>query len=260
MSRLKGWYRLLNHEFSRWLRFIALLCAAAVIVPLILLHSAAGDEGQLRVHPRYEDLYAASGCPILFLLLLTLLCAYFLITIYRGYWGGKSIYTYLTLPVRREALYLSKLAVFAACLLLFLAAQLISVRLGYAIFEHQLRSIYNGDQLVMHNGLFLAYVRSEFFRLLLPFSFSRILSTFSIFAVIATGFYYGALCERCRRFEGFAAIALAAFILYRAVAYRLNEVSHYTPRELYPSSLFMLALCGFFVWHSLWLIRKGAVA
>ncbi|CAM3883973.1 ABC transporter permease [Cohnella lubricantis] len=260
MIRLNGLYRLLNHEFSRWLRFIALLCAAAIIVPLLLLHSASSDSGELTAHPRYEDLYAASGCPILFLLLLTLLCAYFLITIYRGYWSGKSIYTYLTLPVRRESLYFSKLFVFIACLLLLLAAQLISIHLGYAIFEHQARSVYEG-KLVMHNGLFLAFVRSDFFRLLLPFSFSRALSSFSILAVIAAGFYYGALCERCRRYEGFAAIAAAGYLLYRAVAYRLNEVNHYTsPTGLYASSLLMLALSGLFVWHSLWLIRRGAVA
>ena len=260
MIRLNGWYRLLNHEFSRWLLFIALLCAGAIIIPLVLVNSAAGDSAELTAHPRYEDLYAASGCPILFLLLLALLCAYFLITIYRGYWGSKSIYTYLTLPVRREALYWSKLIVFFTCLLLLLVCQLISVRLSYAIFDHQARSIYNG-QLAMHNGLFLAFVRSEFFRLLLPFSFSRILSSFSMLAIIATGFYYGALCERCRKFEGFAAIAAGGYILYRALAYRLNEVSHYdSPKGLYASSILMLALCGFFVWHSLRLIRRGAVA
>lgn len=260
MIRRSGFYRLLNHEFGRWLPFIGLLCASAVIVPLLLLNSAAGDNGQLAIHPRYEDLYIAAGCPILFLLLLALLCAFFLITFYRGYWGGKSIYTYLTLPVRRGSLYFSKLTVFATCLLLLLAAQLISIRLGYSVVEHKLRSYENG-QLVMHNGMFLAFVRSDFFRLLLPLNLSRLLSTFSMFAVVVTGFYYGALCERSRKYEGLAAIAAAAYLLYRTCAYRLTESDHeFVSRSLYPSSLMMLALCAFFVSHGLWLIRRGKIA
>ncbi|MBB6735293.1 hypothetical protein [Cohnella zeiphila] len=257
---MSGLYRLLNAEFGRWMAFVALLCAGAVLVPLLLLNSAAGDAGSFANHARYEDLYAASGCPLLFLLLLALLCAYFLKSVYAGYWGSKSVYTYLTLPVRRESLYFSKLIVFATCLLLLIAAQIVSIRLGYELVAAKAKA-YPAGSLAMRNGLFLAFARSEFFRLLLPLNFSRILSSCSMLLAIATGFYYGALCERSRKFGGFALIAVAAFVLYRAVSFRLDEVAYTTlPRSLYPSSLALLAFSGWFVWHSLRIMRKGSIA
>ncbi|WP_221469353.1 hypothetical protein [Cohnella nanjingensis] len=253
-------YRLLNWEFGRWLGFVALLCAGALLAPLYLLNAAAKDYNVFANHARYEDLYAASGCPLLFFLLVLLLCAYFLKTIYAGYWGGKSIYTYLTLPVRRESLYLSKLLVFLVSLLLLIVAQLLSIRLGYALVMDR-ASAYQEGKMIMHNGLFLAFVRSDFFRLLLPFHFSRLLSSVSMLLVIATGFYYGVLCERSRKYAGFVMVGTAGLVLYNVLVYRLNEASHYmASKSLYPSSLLLLALSGYFVWHSLRWIRRGAIA
>ncbi|MCC3375208.1 hypothetical protein [Cohnella sp. REN36] len=257
---MRGLYRLLNLEFGQWLGFLALLFAGAVLAPLYLLDAAAKDYNLLANHVRFEDLYAASGCPLLFFLLLLLLCAYFLKTVYAGYWGSKSVYTYLTIPVRRESLYWSKLMVFLLSLLLLLVAQLLSIRIGYAIVIDRV-SAYQEGNMVMHNGLFLAFVRSDFFRLLLPFHFSRILSSISLLLVIATGFYYAALCERSRKYAGFALIGITAIVAYKVLVYRLNEASHAWPlKNLYPSSLILLALSGYFVWHSLRWIRRGTIA
>ncbi|XID90192.1 hypothetical protein ACF3MZ_16710 [Paenibacillaceae bacterium WGS1546] len=257
---MKGLYRLLNVEFAKWIVFIAALCAASILLPLLLLHRMVRNYNEYAVHERFEELYASSGMPMLFLAILALACVYFLVTIYADYWGSKSIYTYLTLPVRRESLYFGKLIAFLACLLLLWASHLIGIRLGYALVAARIGGYAEGEFL-MHNGYFLAMIRSDLFRLLLPLGFGRLLSTLGILFVVATGFYYGALCERSRKYFGFAALAAAFWIAFDVVVYRLNESAHYfEPRSLYLSSGLLFATGGFFVWHSLRLIRRGAVA
>lgn len=257
---MKGLYRLVNYEFSLWLRLILPLCAGAVVAPLFFLSSATKHYSEYTVNERFEDIYVSSGCTILFLVFLAIACAFFVKTVYAGYWGSKSVYTFLTLPVRRESLYFGKLIAFAACLLLLIAAQLVSIRLGYAIFAGKTGSYAEGE-FVMHNGLFLSLIRSDFFRLLLPLTFSRILSSAAIFSVIVTGLYYGTLCERSRKYWGFAAIAAAMLIAINVLGYRLNEEIHMNdPKGLYVSSLSLLALGGFFVWHSLRIVKRGAIA
>ncbi|MBP1995748.1 ABC transporter permease [Paenibacillus eucommiae] len=257
---MKGLYRLINIEFAKWLRLIMILCAATMITPLIMVQDQLKNYSEYTVNERYEDLYASSGSVILFLIFLVIVCAFFLKTVYADYWGGKSIYTYLTLPVKREAFYFSKLIVFAICLLMLLAAQLISIRIGYALAAAKYGS-YGEGQFVMHNGFFLAMIRSEFFRLLLPLSLSRLLSSLAVFTTIATGFYYGALCERSRKYFGFAAIVAALWIMIAVIGYRMNEQIHYSDlSSLWMSSSALFALSGFFIWHSLHILRRGAVA
>jgi hypothetical protein len=253
-------YRLVNVEFVRWLPFMSLLIIAALVVPLFLLNSAVTDYAMFSSHSRFEDLYISSGCALLFLVFMALLCLYFLLTIYSGYWGSKSVYTYLTLPVRRESLYMSKLIVFLTFLLLLIGVQFISIRLGYSLVVGK-AATYNEGKFLMNNGLFLAFVRSDFFRLLLPFSFSRIFSSCCMLLVLATGIYYGALCERSRKYWGFVAVGAAAWILYKVLVYRLNESNHYLEsRSLFPSSLILLALSGLFLWHGLRMMRRGTIA
>ncbi|WP_239619117.1 ABC transporter permease [Cohnella mopanensis] len=257
---MKGLYRLINIEFAKWLVFTAILCIAAIIMPLIVLPNKLKNYNEHTVNARFEDLYISSGNVMWFVIFLALIFAFLLKTVYADYWGSKSIYNYLTLPVKREALYFSKLFVFATCLLMLLASQLISIRLGYALYADKVGS-YGDGQFVMHNGFFLAMIRSEFFRLLLPLSFSRMLSTFGIFLVAATGFYYGALCERSRKYYGFAPIVAAIWITINVIGYRMSEEIHYSElKGLYVSSVSLLVLSGFFVWHSLRIIKRGAVA
>ncbi|WP_027087079.1 hypothetical protein [Cohnella panacarvi] len=257
---MKGLYRLINVEFGMWLRFLAALCASTIVLPLLILNAAAEDYAFYASHARFEHLYSSSGCSLLFLGLLLLLCLYFLKSVYAGYWGSKSVYTYLSLPVARESLYFAKLIVFMiGCLLLF-AAQLVSIRLGYSLAMNKAETYMEG-RYVMNNGLFLAFARSEFLRVLLPMTFTRILSSLGMLLVIVTGVYYGALCERSRTYIGFVPIAVAGWMLYRTLAYRLNEPIHSaTSTNLYPSSLLFFALSCLFVWHGVRLMKRGSIA
>lgn len=257
---MKGFYRLVNREFAKWLWFIAAVCAAAIVVPLVLLHKELRPYNEYWVNERYEDVYASSGSILLFLVLLALVCAFFLLTIYADYWGSKSIYTYLTLPVGREALYLSKLTVLVTCLLLLLASQLIGIRLGYSLYAAKVAS-YGDGQFVMHNGYFLAMIRSEFFRLLLPLGVSRLLSTLSLLLAAAVTLYYGALCERSRTYRGIVPIAVSVWTMVDVIGYRLGEVNaNSDPTGLYLSSALLLVVSGLLIGHSLRMVRRGAIA
>jgi len=257
---MKAYYRLLQYEFSTWLKAIILLCAVVIVVPLYLLYTSVKDYGEYSVHERFENIYASSGCIIVFLICAAAACGYFLKTIYAGYWGSKSIYMYLSLPVRRESIYFSKLVVFVICLLMLLGSQLISIKLGYDVVSAKFGS-YGEGRFVMTNGLFLAFIRSDFFRIIMPLNMSRILSSASILFMIVTGLYYAALCERSKRYWGFVAIGAAVIVGIKVLSYRMSEsYSYAAPSHLYISSTIMLVLSGFFIWHSIKLIKKGAIA
>ncbi|XEC96185.1 hypothetical protein AB6A23_06395 [Paenibacillus tarimensis] len=256
---MRGYYRLLNHEFSSMLRAVVFLCVGTIVSPLLFLNAAMKGYDRYSVHQRFEDIYASSGCIIVFLIYFAALCVFFLKSIYANYWGSKSIYTYLTLPVKREAVYFSKLSAFSVCMMMLLASQLVSVMLGYSLVTAKVASIHEGEY-VMNNGLFLAFIRSDFLRLLLPLSFSGLLSTVSIGIALITGVYYGALCERSKRYWGFIFIVAALAVMINVLGKR-TEQSFYTPgNHLYLASAALLVLSGFFVWHSIRLMKKGAIA
>lgn len=257
---MKKSYRLLQYEFSTWYRAIILICVAAILIPLYLMNEAVKDYNEYANHVRFEDIYVSSGCISVFLICFAAICGYFLKTIYAGYWGSKSIYTYLSLPVKRETIYFSKLIVFVICLLLLLGSHLISIKLGYEIVSSKIAG-YSEGRFNISNGLFLAFIRSDFFRIIMPFSFSRALSSISLLLTIVTSLYYGALCERSRRYWGFAIVGAAFIIVVKVWSYRMSETSLLNPSShLYSSSVMLLLISGFFMWHSIKLIKKGAIA
>ncbi|WP_270171299.1 hypothetical protein [Paenibacillus sp. SYP-B4298] len=257
---MKGYYRLLNAEFAAWLRAIILLCAGALGTPLLLIHAATNDYGPYTVVERYETLYVSSGAALTCGVYILLLLAYYVRSVYRAYSGSKSIYTFLTLPVRREALYAAKLTTAATALLLLLAAQGAGAWLGYELAAARAFRA-GGEGYVMHNGWFLAVIRSEWFRMLLPFSFSRLLSTVAIAAALLTGTYYATLCERSRKLWGEVAVIAAVLLIIRVAGYRMSEPIYYgEPSGLYWSSALLLLLSAWFIGHSLQLLRRGTVA
>lgn len=255
-----AFYRLVQNEFKAWHRAITLICLGAIVSQLGLLYSATRYSRAEWPYERFEDLYVSSGCVAVFLVFFAAACGFFLKTFYAQYWGSKSVYTYLTLPVKRETVYASKLAVFISCLLMLIAAQFISIRLGYGLFAARLDA-YSEGQLSMRNGLFLAVIRSEFFRILLPLNVSRILSSLCILVALATALYYGVLCERSKKYWGIGIIIAAFFIMIKVLGYRMSETIYFSPPSgLYPSSVLLLILSGFFVWHGIRLMKRGAIA
>lgn len=258
---MKNFYRLLNVEFGTMLKGTLLLCIGTALIPLLFLYLEVRNYDPFTtVYERFEIIYASSGSAALFLVFLAALYGVFLKTIYAQYWRSKSIYTYLTLPVKREVLYFSKLTAFLVCLLMLLTAQLLSVILGYNLVAEQVGSIQDG-QFLMNNGLFLAFIRSEFLRILFPIGFPEMVSSLSIGFALSTGIYYGALCERSKQYGGLVLVMIGFFIIRSVVNERMSVPLHaesYT--NWYFTSTLLLLLSGFFMWHSIRLFKRGAIA
>ncbi|WP_010277718.1 hypothetical protein [Paenibacillus senegalensis] len=170
---------------------------AALGLPVVLMLVELKGIGMHSVHLRYEDLYRSSGGSIVFGLCLAGFSLWFVKNVYAGYWGSKSIFTYLTLPVRREAYFFAKLSAFMLSVLLLITAQLAGAWLGYYLVAGHIERV-SGEEFVVANGLFLAFIRSEFFRLLLPVSDGGLLFSASLWLGLVTGIYYSLLCERSR--------------------------------------------------------------
>jgi len=254
---MKGFYRLLNFEFSTMSRALLILCLGLITTQAFFINLAMKD--YVNIYNRFEVIYSTSGCIIIFLVYFAVLCVYFLKSIYMYYWGSKSIYTLLSLPVKREVVYFSKLAAFFITFLSFFAAQLISVLLSYSIVVSKVTGFEEGKYL-MNNGLFLAFIRSGFLRIILPLTTEGIVSTASIAITIIITIYYGALCERSKRYWGFIFIAAAVFLIIHILNYRMSKpVYHLEYKNLYIYSGMLLSLSGFFLWHSIKLVKTGAI-
>lgn len=254
---MKGFYRLLQYEFATMFRVALILSIGHIVSTIIFLNITLKDYS---IHKeRFEHIYSASGSMIAFVVFLAAFCAYFLKTVYAGYWGSKSVYTFLTLPVKRHSLYYSKMVAFAIGLLMLFTSMYVSVIIGYNLVTAKIGNV-NDGALIMHNGLFLAFIRSEFLRLVLPLSFKELLSSFSIVITIMTGCYYGALCERSKRYWGAIFITVAMIIIIIVINHRINGFNYYNYKDLYLHSAILLGLSGYFVWHSIRLLKKGAIA
>lgn len=260
VRKMKGFYRLLNYECAMMLKAMLFIGLGVVFMPLVLIGQATKDYGTGAIHERYEDIYMFSGSAFSFLIGLALLCIFFVIRQYAGYWGGRSIYTFLTLPIRREALYFSRLTAFIIGLLLLLAAQIIGMRLGYSLMAGRI-SAYGDGAFLMHNGLFLTFIRSSFQRILLPLGFQELLSTASVIIALTTGIYYGVICERSKRYWNFILLGAAFLIIFNVLSYRMNMMDYlYNFKNMYRQSFMLIGLSAIFIWHSLKLLKKSAIA
>ncbi|WP_129724194.1 hypothetical protein [Xylanivirga thermophila] len=255
---MKDFYRLLNYEIRNIFKFVLVICILAIISPIVFLNISIKDG--VNLYQPFEFIYASSGCVILFVIYLALMCLTFIYSIYSNYFGSKSIYTLLTLPIRRELVYLSKLISFFISFAAFLSAQLISILLGYWFVASRIAALEEGKYL-MTNGLFLSFVRSDFLRIIFPLGLESAVSTISLFTTLLCGLYYGALCERSRRYWGFFPIGGAVFIMISLLNYRINQRMYVTDyRSMYLQSLVLFLFSVFFVWHSIKIFKKSAVA
>lgn len=170
-------YKLLNYEVSQHLLKVLIICAGAVVSPLILLNRAT-DHSNFYKH--FETIYESSGCIIVFAIFFAAICGICIQSFYSNYFGSKSIYALITLPMKREGIYFGKLISFFIYFLMFFAAQLISIFAAYGIASSKIAQ-WEGGKYLMNNGLFLAFLRSGFLRILLPLRLEGIVSTVSIF-------------------------------------------------------------------------------
>lgn len=257
---MKGFYRLLNYEFSRMFPAAVLTSLGAALCPLLFIYIAVKDYNKYSVHERFETVYASSGAFYIFLIMLLILCGLFVKNIYTAYMGSKSIYTFLMLPVRREAYYWSKWTALLICLLMLLAATLLGVFAGYGIYAAKVGS-YEEGRFLMNNGLFLAFVRSELLRLLFPIGISGLISTASMGLAFISGLYYGVLCERSKRYPHFMLLIVLVLLKVYVLSERLDDrPGELSVMELYVTSGMFFVLSVIFIWHGIRLVKRGSIA
>lgn len=258
---MKDLYRLINVEFQAMFKATLIICLCALLIPIFLIRSELKHYHVHAVHERFEDVVASAGSNVIFVILMVVICLWFLVRFYSQYWGSKSIYTMVTLPVRRGTLYFSKIIAFIISLLMLIACYVLSVLWSYQLMAAKVGS-FDDPQLVMNNGLFLAFIRSDFLRVLFPLTLEGVVSILSLLILIVTGLYYGALCERSRRYGGYVVIVAACVLVFRWLKMRaaqpLNPFYESVP-NLYMYSLMMVVMSIFFIWHSIRLIKKGAI-
>lgn len=257
---MKYFYRLLNYEFSRIFISVTILYLGVIASPLILLNMAVREGSN--IYDRFEDLYARSGCIIAFIVYFAVLCGIFIKSVYSDYGGSKSIYTILTLPVKREYIFFSKLSAFFIAAIGFIGTQLVGYIMAYHFFAPEIMYMSNGQTFFreMNNGLFLSIIRSDFMRLLFPIGYESAVSSAAALIATICAVYYGALCERAKRYWGFIFIVLAAGLIIYMLNYRLQALYYRPYASMYPYSAALLLLSGFFIWHGIRLVKSGAIA
>jgi hypothetical protein len=253
-------YRLTNDQLARWLGFLPLVCGGMFILSLLLTRTEVKGYYAYSVHRRFEDLYMVAGCVWVYALAVASVIGFFIYTIYADYWGNKAIYTYMTLPTRREWVYVSRIIACILGLLAVTAVQVIAVQVSYAIYADHI-SGYEEGRYLMNNGMFLAFIRSTFLRLIMPLGWLGTLCSTSMLLALVTGLYHAILCERAKRRIGHVFNLAAAWVWVDLclIVLQQDAASHVMERMIAESTALLL-LIVYFVWHSVYLIRRGAIA
>ncbi|HHY83426.1 MAG TPA: hypothetical protein GX505_12245 [Clostridiales bacterium] len=259
-------FYLVNLELKRFRWILLSIVVFLIIFQQILLGLSAKDTFH---YIPYEEFFASSGSIIVFGLAFASTCALCIWSILSNYHGSKSVYTLMTLPQNRSVLYLSKLI---ACLMYFIVtitSQMISILMGYVFFAPKIQrviqesSVYGANIIQEHasNGLFLAFVRSDFFRIIFPLGWKSFISSASLLFSTVTGLVYGILCERSKRYKRIIlAILQAGYGIY-IVNYRVNANLGFTEfQNLIVHSIFTFVFAAFFIWDSVRLIQKSEIS
>lgn len=249
-------YRLVNHEIRGLYKYILLSVLAMGVFQNIMvslyLKSYNFD------YVRFEDLTSGSGFPLIFIIAFAMVTGICIMSIYLNYTGSKSIYTLLTLPQKREYIYLSKLTAFLISFLMLWCAQIISTFTGYGLL---ISHTYKTGRESMNNGLFLGFIRSNFLRIIVPFGLKSIMLTAVSLISFICSFYYGILCERSRKFKRllivFTSFGLLIYILNNRINILTGQGYDYL---IYIISLIQMALTVFIVYDSIKIVKQGSIA
>ncbi|MFD0714222.1 hypothetical protein [Paenibacillus sp. GCM10027626] len=255
---MKRLYQLLQVEFSSWALAVLLLSCGVIMTPCLFVYTALRDYNEFTIHQRFEDLFLSAGGSAVFILYLLVLLLFFAKTVYGDYWGSKGVYTLLTLPIKRMYVYTSKLIALCISMLVLIAAQLLGIALSYSVYASKVAS-YGDGRFVTENGLFLAFVRSRFFRLLLPPTWPEWLFSLTLLVVLASGCYYVVLCERAKRFWAIVPFIAAIWLMIRAINARLDIPYGDSLAAQYWHVSLLLGCTVWFIGYGIRLVKRGAI-
>lgn len=265
----KKFYYLLNYELNSTYKSMLLISALLIILENILFYFTAHNYMDGRHYLPFEMLIAHSGTHIIFLIgtMATLfICCSIVMT---NYFQSKSIYTLMSIPFDRKYVYSAKLTVMLLYFGLLISAQIISILIGYLLFKSPIsmntqitytHDFYGADiintPLYATNGLFIAFMRSAFLRLLLPYSMSYILFNLILILTLTTMTYHACLLL----LSGYKPYWLISLLIplaciSRFILIRLDE-PYYNYKAL--CYICLLTVCTiFYIKHSLHLIKQS---
>lgn len=182
-----GYYRLTRRLMPETLKTCALLFAMLCIYGSAALYRGI-DGLSLLSYPYlmpYDALLQSTGAHIVFFCALAVFLVATTLRIHRDIHKGKGVYTVMTLPFPRRHVFFAYCTTGALGVLLLWAAQVLLLLLWYPILTAACRNLFSSSELYQNaaimlyrtNGLFLAAVRSDLFRLLLPMTALEWLST-----------------------------------------------------------------------------------
>lgn len=105
----------------------------------------------------------------------------------KGKLNNKSVYTFKTLPISRNLIYISKISSYILTLVYLYTAQILSIFIAYILYKNFLTAEFQ-----MSNALMLGIVRDDFLNMIFPFDFKSALNvivSMSLFMLIWTSLF-----------------------------------------------------------------------
>ncbi len=192
--------KLVRFELERRLTLVLILADAAFAAPTAAVYGYIKTGGVINRYVKFEDAFTGGGGPIYFYVLLAILVFIIIRAVYADFVDSKSIYTLLSLPVKRQNLFFAKLLAFYAWLVMLLAATYSGTIFSYSVFRMIVNSAlsYTPGGYSFRNGFLLALIRLPFFKLVMPISPQGCLLSVTLAVTLVCSVFFLALCERAR--------------------------------------------------------------
>jgi hypothetical protein len=241
MSRNKQLYYLINHEWTIIMKPILLISTTLLILNLVLcLIGLPHTDAQLQQQPvplHFEQLLSAGG--ILFVHLIALAAGLVVIAAgwYRMFAPVGSIYRLYRLPVGIRPVFAVRILTGAAALLFIQAAQLLAAVLAYLL-------IYRSNQRieVLDQGLYLAFRRSAWLRLLLPMNLPDVVLVILIGLMLTSITLTAVQCMQRDNRRHLSAFACIGLIVLSGLAVRFGYRTLASYRTIAGQLLYLLPL------------------
>jgi len=246
-----GYTKLTQRLFSLALRRILILCAAVFTLTMILTLASVGEYNFTR---SYDVLVWMAGIRYIFLAAVAIWMLSEAAAIYSENFRTGGVYTLMMLPTPRRNVLLAYCTRGVVGMLMLWTAQTAALLISYAptvaiceraaAFFEQTSGMQIPFEMARTNGLFLAVIRSDLFRILLPQSVPEAVS--SLLALLAAGCLpaYMLVAGGMRRSsaaQGIFMVCAAACVLW-ALGCRFNSVTMGIDLTAFIASMALMAL------------------
>ncbi|OJU18443.1 MAG: hypothetical protein BGN88_11295 [Clostridiales bacterium 43-6] len=223
---MKGLYKLSSFQFYSMLLKAFLVCAGLFVMQFIAFSGQLFGSGI-----RLEQFMQRSNFHTMFLVAYLLILVVIALSVYQRYFGAKSIYTLMKLPVSRGALFWSFILPAILVVLMLCLTQILSVFACNQYLIMRKTAQMGGMDIAqikstayMHNNLFLAFVRYDYLRLLLPLNLLDLARSIVMLIAPVVTVIYVAFCERSRKFLRLVLVLIQVYCLWQLVT-MINQTS-----------------------------------